>query len=71
MNKNILNEYLVYCKLNKRLSAHSLRVYKNDISQFLSYEHSNISEYCNFLSNKIKKNSTLKRKLSSIKTFYA
>ena len=82
MKKNELNlyleEYLDDCSLRKRLSKKTLRAYKIDLKQFFDViskssadDFKKINEYILYLNQKYTKHKTIKRKLASIKAFYA
>lgn len=73
-----LKEYLDDCLLRKRLSKKTLRAYKIDLKQFFDFidqssesDFKKINEYVLYLSQKYTKHKTIKRKLASIKAFYA
>lgn len=76
--KNNINNYLDYCKSQKRLDEKTLKAYHIDLNQFSdkiissSINEINISaleKYISFLNN-IYKPKTVKRKLASIKAFF-
>ena len=76
--KNNINNYLDYCKSQKRLDEKTLKAYHIDLNQFSdkiiisSINEINISileNYISFLSN-IYKPKTVKRKLATIKAFF-
>lgn len=70
MNKTTILNYLSYCQSHKRLSAHTIRAYKNDLFQFLNSGYEDVKEYINVLNKTTKRTSTLKRKIASLKAFY-
>ena len=73
--KNNINNYLDYCKSQKRLDEKTLKAYRIDLNQFSnkiiisSINEINISTLENYISflNNIYKPKTVKRKLASIK----
>ncbi len=70
MNHGIITTYLNYCKTHKRLSSHTLRAYKNDLTQFQNHNKHCIKNYIKQLTKSNIKTNTLKRKIASLKTFY-
>lgn len=76
--KNNINNYLDYCKSQKRLDEKTLKAYRIDLNQFSdkiiisSISEINISTLENHISflNSIYKPKTVKRKLASIKAFF-
>lgn len=76
--KNNINNYLDYCKSQKRLDEKTLKAYRIDLNQFSdkiiisSISEINIStlEYHISFLNNIYKPKTVKRKLASIKAFF-
>ena len=70
MEYYVLYDYLEYCRTQKRLSEHSLRAYEGDLKQYYGVKIFDVKDYIIFLSNNIKKTSTLKRKIASLKSFY-
>ena len=76
--KNNINNYLDYCKSQKRLDEKTLKAYRIDLNQFSdkiiisSISEINIStlEYHISFLNDIYKPKTVKRKLASIKAFF-
>lgn len=76
--KNNINNYLDYCKSQKRLNEKTLKAYRIDLNQFSdkiiisSISEINIStlEYHISFLNDIYKPKTVKRKLASIKAFF-
>ena len=81
MDKTI-DEYIDYLKFQKNYSTYTLENYKNDILEFLEYlqrqnlnykdiEYSDIRFYLMFLKDEKKdNNSSIDRKLSSLRSFY-
>lgn len=76
--KNNINNYLDYCKSQKRLDEKTLKAYHIDLNQFSdkiiisSINEINISILKNYISflNNIYKPKTVKRKLATIKAFF-
>lgn len=76
--KNNINNYLDYCKSQKRLDEKTLKAYRIDLNQFSnkiiisSINEINISTLENYISflNNIYKPKTVKRKLATIKAFF-
>ena len=76
--KNNINNYLDYCKTQKRLDEKTLKAYHIDLNQFSdkiiisSINEINISILENYISflNNIYKPKTVKRKLATIKAFF-
>lgn len=76
--KNNINNYLDYCKSQKRLDEKTLKAYHIDLNQFSdkiiisSINEINISILENYISflNNIYKPKTVKRKLATIKAFF-
>lgn len=81
-NKIYLNDYLDYLKYQKAYSDYTIENYKNDILEFLKYlekenldylkiEYSDTRFYLMYLKEKCKNNNTtIDRKLSSLRGFY-
>ena len=74
--QNAVEGYLEYCKYRKELDANTLKAYKIDLKQYFEFVSSDeplkheIEEYITELHKKYKQK-TIKRKLASIKAFYA
>lgn len=75
--ESIKNEYLTYCQFSKKLDSKTIKAYKIDLTQFLSYSSSNISDINkDILSSYIThlhaqhKPKTVKRKIASLKAFF-
>lgn len=74
--QNAVGGYLEYCKYRKELDANTLKAYKIDLKQYFEFVSSDeplkheIEEYITELHKKYKQK-TIKRKLASIKAFYA
>lgn len=70
-----LKKYLEYCQYRKELNANTLKAYRIDLSQYLSYvkkevtDKARIEEYITKL-HKDFKQKTIKRKIASIRAFY-
>lgn len=75
--KKYLEDYLEDCLLRKRLNQNTIRAYKIDLKQYFDFigtsiENSKkINEYIYFLNQKYTKYKTIKRKLASVKAYYA
>lgn len=74
----ITENYLKYCKTQKRLDNKTLKAYQTDLSQFMSFFNNSsihtisitdIEKYIGYLHQNFKPK-TVKRKLASIKAFY-
>lgn len=69
-------EYLDYCKYRKELDANTLKAYRIDLCQYFDHIQSDnpgkheIEQYITTLHKKYKQK-TIKRKIASIKAFYA
>lgn len=70
--------YLEYCKTQKRLDNKTLKAYRTDLSQFVSFFNNSsihtisitdLEKYIGYLHQNCKPK-TAKRKLASIKAFY-
>lgn len=70
MNHAIILTYLEYCKTHKRLSPHTIRAYKNDLTQFYNSNLDDVELYIEYLTKSNLKTSTLRRKIASLKVFY-
>lgn len=70
MNELVILDYLNYCRTHKRLSIHSIRAYRNDLTDFIKFENSDVITYIDYLTKNTKKVSTLKRKIASLKVFF-
>lgn len=78
MNCNMLiNQYLISCKNQKRLSTHTIRAYKLDLEQFMlcfeikcvdSISTTLLEKYIGFLNNRYSPR-TVQRKIASLKAF--
>ena len=76
----MIDEFLNYLANEKRFSAHTVVAYKKDIEQFFnsiesdfnldSITHKDIRSYLVQMVDEGKENSTINRKLSSLKTFF-
>ena len=81
MNNNtntIIEEYLIYCKLQKRLDSKTLKAYRIDLTQFsiilenpdiLTITISDIESYIGHLNQSFKPK-TAKRKVASLKALF-
>lgn len=71
-----LGQYLEYCKFRKELDANTLKAYRIDLRQFFEYtkedipQRNKIEEYITDL-HKLYKQKTIKRKIASVKAYYA
>ncbi len=74
-----LTDYLEYLEHIKRFSPHTVKAYRQDITQFLAYfkaneldvTKDNIREYISYIFLKTKNKATLSRKIYALKSFYA
>ena len=74
----IVENYLTYCEMQKGLDPKTLKAYRTDLGQFISFcnntnipsiSRSDIEKYIGYLHQNFKPK-TAKRKLASIKSFY-
>lgn len=71
-----IRQYLEYCKFRKELDVNTLKAYRIDLRQFFKYTQENcpqknkIEEYITNL-HKLYKQKTIKRKIASVKAYYA
>ena len=74
----IIESYLKYCETQKRLDKKTLKAYRTDLDQFISFFNNtyintisipDIEKYIGYLHQNFKPK-TAKRKLASIKSFY-
>lgn len=70
-----LSNFINYLQATKNLSNKTLKAYKSDLNQFFLYENhvlsSDICAYVNYLSFNLKlKDSSVRRKIITLKTFY-
>lgn len=70
-----LSNFINYLQATKNLSEKTLKAYSSDLAQFFSFENCilapNLCAYINFLSSKKKlKDSSVRRKIITLKTFY-
>ena len=73
-----VKKYLEYCEFRKELDWNTLKAYRIDLRQFFEYTQENenvpdknkIEEYITELHKKYKQK-TIKRKIASIKAYYA
>lgn len=70
MNELVILDYLNYCRTHKRLSIHSIRAYRNDLTDFIKFKNSDVIAYIDYLTKNTRKVSTLKRKIASLKVFF-
>lgn len=76
INHNLVDNYILHCDQYKKLSKHSIKAYKIDLYQFLSFVNEKeidkkiVYEYVNHLHSKFKTKS-VKRKIASLKAFFA
>ena len=77
-NQYIIENYLIYCKNQKRLSGKTLKAYRIDLTQFFVFFNQtsihqisslSLESFIEFLNQKYKPK-TVKRKLASIKALY-
>lgn len=76
--KRQINEYLLYLKIERKLSDNTISAYENDLLKFNSYiknksyklvEKTDITNYIKFI-NKTDKSKTIARNVVSIRTFF-
>lgn len=76
--ETLIGTYLQHCQLEKGLSQKTIKAYRIDLAQFSQYigcdiyvcDKGSIQNYLSFLHNKYKIK-TVKRKIASLKAFYA
>ena len=76
---NILNDFIIKTQSTKNLSSKTITAYKSDIKDFIYYIRkpvettsiSNIYEYIDALNKRGLKDTTIKRKIISLKLFYS
>lgn len=76
--ETLIGTYLQHCQLEKGLSQKTIKAYRIDLTQFSQYigcdiyvcDKGSIQNYLSFLHNKYKIK-TVKRKIASLKAFYA
>lgn len=72
--KKEITRYLTYCLIQKNLSEHTLKAYRIDLTQFLSYKSninitkSDLTGYIQYLHQNFKPK-TIRRKIASLKAF--
>ncbi len=77
MLKESMETYLHYCKFQKELDDKTIRAYRVDLQQFISFmemqggreEKEDFNKYLLYLHNEYKQK-TVKRKIASVKAFY-
>ena len=73
---NLISNYLITAKLQKKLSPHTIKAYRIDLYQFAEYvqgqlaETETLREYVIYLNNHFSPRSA-KRKLASVRAFYS
>ena len=78
-NEQMIKDYIQYLKLERGLSDNSLISYKNDITEFFQLNNElakditlkQINSYLGFLNKSGRKPSTVSRKISSLKRYFA
>ena len=77
--EELVKKYVEYLKKNKELSNNTLQSYKKDVEQYTRYlkdinfeilRKESVVKYISSLRDKDKKNTTISRKLASIRSFY-
>lgn len=72
--KTEIKDYLKYCSAQKNLSTHTLKAYRIDLAQFLSFKENisiskqDLTEYIQHLHQNFKPK-TIRRKIASLKAF--
>lgn len=73
-NKILVDEFLLYCHLNKNLSSKTLIAYHSDLNAFNNYINAhperNIMDYISSLTETNHKISTIKRHLATLKQYF-
>lgn len=75
--KTYLKKYFTICEVRKRLNEKTLKAYRIDLNQFFSFmkddleDIKRINDYITELNQNYPKPKTVKRKIASIKAFYA
>ena len=83
-NKNMedLNEYIRELSINKNYSENTIEAYKRDLNEYFSYlknnnknylsiDYDSIRKYLSYLNDKKDTNTTISRKISSLRGFYS
>lgn len=72
--KTEITHYLEYCSLQKSLSNHTIKAYRIDLNQFISFKQKmsiskiDLNDYIGYLHKKFKPK-TIRRKIASLKAF--
>ena len=70
-----LNEYIRELSINKNYSENTIEAYKRDLNDnnknYLSIDYDSIRKYLSYLNDKKDTNSTISRKISSLRGFYS
>lgn len=77
-----LNEYIRELSINKNYSENTIEAYKRDLNEYFSYlknnnknylsiDYDSIRKYLSYLNDKKDTNSTISRKISSLRGFYS
>ena len=75
--QELLEEYFDDCKNRRRLSDLTVKAYRIDLTQYSDFigndmhEYKRITEFIHYLNKRYSKGKTIKRKIASIKAFYA
>ena len=72
--QNEITAYIAYCEKQKKLSQHTIKAYRIDLAQFISYKRDigiskdDLAEYIQHL-HETYKTKTIRRKIASLKAF--
>ncbi len=74
--KNFITKFLTHVQTTKNLSPQSIKAYRSDLNHYIHFNPDinapNICEYISFLSNNLHlKDSSIRRKIITLKMFYA
>lgn len=81
MNEVLMNKFLDYLNYERNYSIDTINSYRKDLEEYLLYlkdnsknifhiKYNDIKNYLEFLDNKSNNNSTVSRKISSLRSFY-
>lgn len=70
MDKLHISEFLDYCHRIKRLSKHTIRAYKSDLSQYYNSDNTSVNDYIEKLFESSLKPNSIRRKIACLKCFY-
>lgn len=79
MTPFFISDFLNYLQVEKRYSTHTLLAYQNDLKDFIEFiqsedvigvDHKTVRAYIHFLKDEKMANSSVNRRISSLRTFY-